>query len=388
MNRNRRGRGASPLLLILVGLLIVAAIAGLAVFIVFPQLQETLGLVKPTPAPTRRPAPPTPTPSPTPVPLTSIDFEAETEQPALDEQFAGYPVFRDGQLLFAKSEDGALYTELRMYDAEAQSYMPFDSPALANDTFANLTTNENWLCYLDHKEAGGGVIMALKKDGEPFAVKTYYAGMPSLSLSGDMLVWMERTGTYMDKLFAFDLNTSENVTLHTFRDQRLGDYGTSSVSTDGESVVWAYYDPEQSVDEFEAAPKSSIHILDLGSARTEVYRGAGTYVHDPIISGDALAWSDGNHSPEQTLWLRIGDGAPEAVAQGVSGYAFGETFLLYCQNERLYARLLSEETTLPVTPENTRAIFAGISEECILWYDVTDAEAQGTRDILKYVRLP
>ncbi len=388
MNRNRRHRGTRPLLFILLGLLGVAAVAGLAVFVVFPELKETLGIVKPTPTPTPRPVAPTPTPSPTPVPLNSLDFEDLTQQPLLEEQYAGYPVIWGGQLAYAKSGDGMLHDGLMLYDVEEGSYVPFASPSLENDTFANLTANESWLCYLDHKEAGGGVIMAIKKDGEPFAVKTYYAGMPKLSLAGDMLVWMERTGTYMDKLFAFDLNTSENVTLHTFRDQRLGDYGTSGVNTDGESVVWAYYDPEQSVDEFEAAPKSSVHILDLASARTEVYRDAGTYVHDPVISGGALAWVDGNHSPGQTLWLRIGGGAPEAVAQGVIDYAFGDDFLLYCQGERLYARMLSEETVLNVTPEGERAIFAGISNGYILWYDVTDAEAQGTRDVLKIIKLP
>ena len=291
-------------------------------------------------------------------------------------------------MLFAESEDGTAYESLVLFDVAKNDYAPFTSPALQNDTFANLIANESWLCWLDHKDSGGGAIMAMNKDGEPFAVKTYYTGMPELSLSGDMLVWMERTGTYMDKLFAFDLNTQENVTLHTFRDQRLGDYGSSSAYVNGSSVVWAYYDPEQSVDEFEAAPKSSIHILNLGDARAEVYREAGTYVHDPIINGDALAWVDGNHAPGQTLWLRVGDKAPEAIAEGAIGYAFGETFLLYCQGERLYARMLEDGTVLPVTPENTRAILAGISNGYILWYDVTDAEAQGTKDLLKYIKIP
>ena len=388
MNRNRHSRFTRPLLFALLVLLGLGTIAGLAVFVIFPQLKETLGIVRPTPSPTRRPAPPTPTPSPTPVPLSSIDFEAETITPRLNEQFAGYPVFFGGRLLYAKSEDGVVYDALVLYDVAKEDYAPFASPSLQNDTFANIVANEGWLCYLDHKDSGGGAIMALKDGAEPFIVKTYYTGMPEISLSGDMLVWMERTGTYMDKLFAFDLSSRENVTLQTFRDQSLGDYGTSGAYVNGTAVVWAYYDPEQSVDEFEAAPKSSIHVLNLGDARAQVYRDAGTYVHDPIVNGDALAWVDGNHAPSQTLWLRVGENAPEAVAQGVIGYAFGETFLLYCQGERLYARMLNDETVLPVTPENSRAIFAGISGGYILWYDVTDAEAQGTKDVLKFIKIP
>lgn len=389
--RMKRGHGrksfnARPLITIILVALAVLAVLGLAVFVVFPTLSETLGLAAPAPTPV--PPEPTPSPSPSPAPLRNIDFASVTRELQLEQAFVGYPVFMDGKLLFAgnsDNSDGSKFDKLYLYDPDEGDYAAFPSPELQNYTLANLACNEKWIAYLDHKDSGGGFIMAMKKeDKQPFKIKTYYTGIPRLCLLGDTLLWTERTGTNMDKLFALDLNTLENVTLFTFSSSP---YGVSACSAYGDEIVWANYDPDQSDSEAKANPKSSIVTLKVGAAHTDSYK-PGVYVHDPVANSEAVAWMDGNHSPSQKLYIRIGTDEPEAIAEGVTAYAFGKSFLAYCQNERLYAYSLREKQPFPVTEDGTKSILIGVSENRILWYDITDGAAQGTCDFIKFAQMP
>lgn len=379
-HRSLMASNAGPaVLLIAVVLAAIAVIAALVIFVA-PPVMEMLGL-KPTPTPVPTPVP---TPRPTLMQIQQQPPSVIQKEVIVSKRYASHPMMLGKDLLYSSGSDEGGNPKMYnfyIYNTEKNETNVVEGLKLDGDDFLYGTMNESWLLFLDAKRAGGGWIKALdRKTGTAFTVKRVYIGTPVVRLVGSWAFWIERTGTRMDKLFAFDLKTKENVAIATF-DNSI--YGQGTVGACEKEIVWADADPKQDIDEALVAPKSELHMLDLSTGKQTTF-APNMYVHDPQSNGSVRAWVNTNYSPEAALYIRDGNAAPEMVAEGIAGYGLGSNFVAYEKDEAIWVYLWGNGVKQKLTGEKEKAMFLNVSNDHVLWLDVTIEEDRGKRDILKY----
>lgn len=356
---------AAPYLQVLAGILILAAVIALLYFVFYPVSKnlaqgkfpfETATPVGATPAPT-----PTPSPTPDPAldhPLYRSDLTSVQREIIIPEyQYLTDPFIYDGKIYFAAGNytiDGtAAFVRLVSYDPK-NSLHNFLALPLQYKSIRYPAMNENWVVYLDALAAGGGRLAAYNlKNGDSYTVKTVHAGMPVPQLLGDVVIWIERTGQSRDKLFAFDLNTRESVTLEIFDGS---EYAMSDPCVYGDTL---YY----------VSPAGQLTAWTLASNEKRVIE-TGTYVHDPKYNGTYLAYLSGNHGEDSDLML-VTDSGTVTVARGVSRFALGDTFIAYNRFDRNYVYFPADGTTFCTTRSEESSMLLTAGEKYIVWMDVT-----------------
>jgi hypothetical protein len=390
--RKRLGRGRRKLnlmatssgpwvivLLITIGILAVAA--GLY-FFAAPYVMGLMGIETGNAEPTPMVA--TPSPSPSPHLVQTTDLATLQKEIVLKQKYISDPLFSGGEVYFTGGTDeagGPKMNNLYKYNVEDNTEEKIGDMGIENDDLFTPRVNDNWIVWLDHKRSGGGYIKAIsrKGSGTPFVVKRYYTGKPDLQLSGDLVAWVERTGTSMDKLFVLDLTSRESAVLDVFKNSV---FGTSDASMSGDELIWANLDPEQSgQDAGKTGLNGAIYSvrLDGMGGKPNIYRPI-TYVHDPITNGKVYAWIDSNHGPEANLYISIERGPSEKIDTGVLNYALGDEFVAYSKDNAIYVYFWDTKVKQCIIPDREQAMFLGVSENKVLWYDITVRE----RDILKY----
>lgn len=389
--RKRLGRGrrklnlmatsSGPWVIIVAITIAVLAIAAGLYFFAAPFVMDLLGIERGNSEPT--PVVATPPPTPSPHLVQTVDLASLQKEIVLKQKYISDPMFSGGEVYFSAGTDeagGPKMNNLYKYNVEASTEEKIGDMGLANDDIFSPHVNDRWIVWLDHKRAGGGTIKAVSREGTtPFAVKQYYVGKPEIQLAGDLVAWVERTGTTTDKLFVVDLTTRESVVLDVFKNSI---FGSSDVSMAGDELVWANLDPEQSgQDAGTSGLNGAIYSvrLDGMGGKPNIYRPE-TYVHDPITNGKVIAWIDSNHGPEANLYISIEESAPKKIETGVLDYALGDEFIAYSKDNAIYVYFWGTEVKQCIIPEREEAMLLGVSESKVLWYDITVRE----RDILKY----
>lgn len=353
----------------------LAAVA-LVLYLLLPIALPFFGIhnYRPPFAPTPTAAP-TPRPTPSPRPIETADltqlqhevvFTGSTAYSWLGDPYCygGKLMFTAGQLVETDAHMNALY----LFDPAIQDAVKVDAPR-ANTHYMHCRFNDAWIVYLDANMDGGGRIMALPRDGgDAVVVKDVYTGQPKLQLDGDYLAWMERTGSRMDKLFVCDLATLESTTVQMFSDSP---YGQSDPSLNDGLLVWA--------DAGDSGDVSQIFRIRLSQSTATPY-SPGTYVHDPQANERCLAWLDGHHGSNTSLYCSVNGGAAVLVDTNVIEFALTQDFIAYGKDERVYIYFYGKGTIYPVTPERELAQFLGAFDGYVIWMDVTSRE----RDIMKY----
>jgi hypothetical protein len=362
---------------------VIAILSALAV-IIFIGLPAVLPLVgieyslspTPTPAPTPRP-----TPTPRPIENSQNIEDLQKEIVLANEQkykWLADPYFYGNKMIFTGGElvDGeACMTSMLEYDAETETITELN-PGLDNDHYMFPAFNDKWLVYLDAKLTGGGYIKMLDltvKDSKPEILKEVYAGLPEPKLSEDYIAWTERTGTNMDKLFVSDLKTKETTVMSMFNNSV---YGQSRPDFRNGVLIWADVDTE---DAGQSGSTSTINSISISDSTVKPYK-PGTYVHDPEYNGNFYAWLTNNHGPQTELYFSNGYIEPVKVDTGVVEFGMGSDFLAYSKDETIWVYLFDKRKSYRLTPDRERAQFLGVSENKVLWMDVTSRE----RDIIKF----
>jgi len=372
---------AGPILALSGVILGILGVIALILFVALPNLLPLVGVQYEAPwAPTPTP---TPTPAPTPTPHLASQLDPrDLQQEMLIEGYNWYadPSISGGEMLVVAGElveGNVQMNTLLLYDIEAHTSEEVKA-RLENGNYISPVFNANWIVYLDAHSEGGGAIRVLDRNsGETRKVKDVYVGMPTLSLSGDLLFWTERTGTRMDKLFGCDLNTLETVTVQMFSNSQ---YGMSKASAAGGQVIYADEDP--SAAQGDGGETSAIYCVQVDIGKQSVY-APGTYVHDPKTNGRHWAWLTANHSPETALYYCTGGGNAVQVAEGVVDFGICSEFLAYAKDESIYVYFFDDKTQVCITPTQERTQFLNVSNDYVIWMDVTSRE----RDIVKFAEV-
>lgn len=367
---------------------VIAIIAGvLLLFYIFavPPVMELMGVEWPP----STPAPATPTPIPTPTPHPIAIQEPIQYQNALDIsrpnlRFASDPMRFENTILFSAGEDdanGPQNKDIYEYNMDDDTFTRLTGIIRENEDIFRAQIDENWLVYLDHKRSGGGFIRAKNRQtGADFVVKEYYVGMPEIRLSNGLLAWTERTGSYTDKVFLYDLATQENMTAMILE---RSVFGQSATDISEKDMVWAGADSVVSKNA-EGELNASIYSLPFGETNTQVeeYRPEG-YVHNPKTNGEAIVWTDQNLGPNAKLYISIDGGPAQEIASDVSDYDIGTDFVVYCANQSLYVYFYGDRSfTKQISLMGERCIFAGFGNDTVFYY-VTGGIS--SNDLIKYI---
>lgn len=387
-HRRKRSFSASdwaPILALAGTALGIIAVIVLVLYVALPKLLPLVGIdyrapFVPTP-------PPTPTPIPTPTPHPMAYFDPVEDQ--IEVMFADYteyrwfadPYFYEDKLIFSVGkmvDNNVLMTNLILYTpktrvGEKLAYAP------QNDHLLFPKMNAQWLVYFDAKLNGGGNVMASDISqgyGNPVLIKEVFTGQPELMLDGNYLTWIERTGSRMDKLFVCDLTTRETAAVQMFNGSV---YGQSLPSLRDGLLVWADAGDVEDGEE----TTSTIYSIPITESTVSTYR-PGTYVHDPEHYGGYMAWLDAHHSEDTRLYFTFERGEPMLIDEGVVEFGMGDGFVAYTKNETMWVYILDKKEAYRVTPEHEKALFLGVSDNKVIWMDVTSRE----RDIMKFAEIP
>ena len=349
-----------PALKLVIALFLLAAIALIAVFVVWPMIQANR-------ASGAQPAGSTP----------SIAANRETSvpvNPILANQVKtvqygeGYglptavvdPSVSGSEILFATGADENACNRLVRLNPETGAFVNIDIP-LNNDTIRYPVENNEFILYADCKTAGGGGIMRLDKaTGETAVLAEFALEAPKLALEAPYAVWTERTDETTAKLMVCNVTDGELLTLAVFSNSP---YAQSDPSIKSGQVIYADADAQN--------PGSSLIRTVLLSDNSRWDFSAGSFVHDPKSAGDRWAYLSGNHDTNSDLYVSVGGDAAKRIARGVIDFDITPSCVVFSRDETVYAYVFSDDKTYVLSETGTNSQFVMAGDDYALWRDMT-----------------
>ena len=388
--RRRRSLSASnwgPIIKLTAVILGFLALLYVILYIAVPKAAEFIGIDYRAPfTPEATPAP-TPKPTPTPHPMKTYDFAANSQELVFDGS-SNYkwftdPYFHDGRMIISAGKlasDGknVAFSDMFFFNPEDRSAQKLPlSPQ--NFHFMYPKFNGRWLVYLDAKIDEGGAIMAVDLTSSPLKavkVKDIYSGQPEPFLSDNYIAFMDRTGTTKDKLFVYDLNTMESTVVAMFTNSV---YGQSRPFIADDTLIWA-----DSATSSGSSDTSVLNYIYMNSSTVKSVN-TGTFVHDPECNTQYTAWLTEVHSRDTQLYGMKGfGGSPFLIDSGVVEFGLGSDFVAYSRDEGIYVYMFNNGSIYRITQDYEQAMFLGVSDDHVMWMDVTSRE----RDIVKFIEIP
>ena len=388
--RRRRSLSASnwgPIIKLTAVILGFLALLYVILYIAVPKAAEFIGIDYRAPfTPEATPAP-MPKPTPTPHPMKTYDFAANSQELVFDGS-SNYkwftdPYFHDGRMIISAGKlasDGknVAFSDMFFFNPEDRSAekLPL-SPQ--NFHFMYPKFNGKWLVYLDAKIDEGGAIMAVDLTASPLKavkVKDIYSGQPEPFLSDNYVAFTDRTGTTKDKLFVYDLTTMESTVVAMFTNSV---YGQSKPFIADSTLIWA-----DSATSSGSSDTSVLNYIYINSSMVKSVN-TGTFVHDPECNRQYTAWLTEVHSRDTQLYGMNGfGGEPFLIDSGVVEFGLGSDFVAYSRDEGIYVYMFNGGSIYRLTQDYEQAMFLGVSDDHVMWMDVTSRE----RDIVKFIEIP
>lgn len=388
--RRRRSLSASnwgPIIKLVAVILGFLALLYVILYVAVPKVADIIGIDYRAPFTPEATPSPTPVPTPTPHPMKTYDFSANTQELVFDGS-SSYkwftdPYFYDGRMIISAGKlasDGknVAFGDMFFFDPENRSAERLNlSPQ--NSHFMYPRFNSKWLVYLDANMSEGGAIMAVDLTAstlKPVKVKDVYSGQPEPFLSDNYVAFIDRTGTTKDKLFVYDLTTMESTVVAMFTNSV---YGQSKPFIHDSTLIWA--DSATSEGSSDTSLLNYIHI----NSSTVKSVNTGTFIHDPECNSQYIAWLNEVHSRDTQLYGMNGfGGSPFLIDSGVVEFGLGSDFVAYSRDEGIYVYMFDNGNIYRLTQDYEQAMFLGVSDDHVMWMDVTSRE----RDIVKFIEIP
>ncbi len=322
-----------------------------------------------TPAPTEVP---TPEPTRDPYPdhaLYNADLKSmQTEIVIPEYQYAADVTVQNDLIIAAVgnyTQDGtAAFVRLLNYDVKTKKQKLVSLP-LQYKSIRFPAMNDDWIVYLDAAANGGGRMAAYHRaDKKVRTLKIVHTGLPKPVLYGDTAFWIERTGQSRDKLFAVNLKNGESATLEIYDNSP---YGLSDPYVFGSTLLYV-------------APDGKLTALDLETGTKKTIGVGASYIHDPQMNADGIAFLDSDHAKGGALLWYDGKTTVE-VAKGPVDFRLGDGFIAYSRFDKNYVYFYGDKTTFCTTRKDESAMLLGAGGSVIVWMDVTWRD----KDIMEYM---
>ena len=373
---------------------LVVAVAGLVcvvIFLIVPWVNgESIIKEEPTPPPIETVAP-----TPEPTPFAKEDMSAGVSELQIEHKSINDPyvfgdevVFSTGALLQSQPE----IDSIAVYDIETQTTSVIQGVVKTNTSLFEPKINEKFVVYLDCKsEYGGNVVGYDRATNEMFVMREYLYGKPKVSIAGDYALWMQQTGQARDKLYLYHLPTRESTVIEIFKNTP---FSISTPHMSGGALVYVQPEGESGVMEgSSASTKAEIVVMPLGENgdAKKILFVPGTYVYDPMISGEYIVYLDGNADLGSNLLFCKRNGEtytlPEKITDGILNYAVGDGFVVYTKDQVVYIYYFADGSSGRLSSDTTRVMLGSATGKSVVWYDITDGLDSGV-NVVQHIVVP
>ena len=354
-------------------------------------------------------AAPTPTPlaTPTPPPATyaKADMSDLETEVAIPHWFITDPYYYNGKIIYTSGQVAATapnaLDSVFVYDIGSKESTEITTPTRlvgdgddpdepAGNNYFGAKINETWIVWIesDYNNRGGGRILAYdRRTNESFVLREYLYGMPELFLSGDYCLFNVSTGSKSDKIYLYNLDNQEVVLLRDYN-YSTEPFSISTPSICASEIIWVDAMVEDTG--ITKTTIKSIKIKEDLSFENDPYV-FDTYVYNPITNGEAIVFLNTQRSLDGDLMISVGGNDPVVVATGVLNYDLGDHFVAYTKDTAIYVYYWADGSTGRLSNSNSKAILASVSDNIVLWYDITDGiigEKEKDRDVLMMAEVP
>jgi len=387
----RRNLDIGPILKIAGLVVAVAGLACVVIFLIVPWARgEAIIKEEPTPTPV-----PTAAPTPEPTPIAKDDMSAgviglDIENKSINDPyvFGDEVVFSTGAPLQSQPE----IDSIAVFDLTTQTTSVLPGIEKGNASLFEPKINENYAVYLDCKSEYGGKVMGYERaTQEMFVMREYWFGKPKVSLVGEYALWMQQTGTATDKLYLYHLPTKESTVIEVFVNTP---FSISTPHMSQNAIVYVQpHGESQLLDGSSASMDAEIVVMPLtqGGDINKILFLPGTYVYDPMMSGEFIVFLDGNADLDSNLMYcqRNGDTytIPEIITDGILNYSVGDGFVVYTKDDAVYIYYFDDGSSGRLSSETTRVMLGSANGKSVVWYDITDGFDSGV-NIVQYITVP
>ncbi len=303
------------------------------------------------------------------------DFSLLQREALIDFTTISDPYMTWEGILFVSSssdEGKTVYDRLFMYDL-----VDLESTEIEVDVkyenILNPMMSDDYIVFIDSLTDGGGRICVLDRhSGEQFTVKEYAFAPPKISMSGNIICFMQQAGGNEDKLYLFDMGSRESVTVRTFEDFEVP---TSSSYIYGDYFMYTLPHIDN------ATHVSTIVIRDLTGADRREYNFSRLAVH-PQMDGDNIVFGVLGENGKYAVYLSKLGASPVMIEQNALNYALGEGFVAYTLDGDIYLYLIQENRAVKLNSDISQGVLSSVNGKYVCWYDITGGYED--IDIVKY----
>ena len=307
--------------------------------------------------------------------LSELQHEAKIQFSTVND-----PYIFGGEIAYSTSSyaNGTIvYDKLYLHDTETGEDTLVPGISMKYDNILDICMNESYIVFLDAHANGGGRVCGYDRQAQKmFAIKEYVYAAPKLSLSGNMLAFMQQAGTNLDRLYFYNLQTGEGIAYRVFSGLPAE---PTAVDIEGDSVVYAIP-----------------FTTDDGNVRSRVYRLS-------LSTGEEVANEPGKHisyiktNGEQTAFLSSASGAPTdlylfdgmlptLLASEVVNFEVEETHIVYTQNDVVMVYSFETKRHYKLNSNTSRGLLADAHGSEICWYDITGGYGDSV-NVVRYAKV-
>ncbi len=368
-----RSSRVEPILYAALSVAGVAAVVLLVMFVIVPFVKELFA-----PLPTVRY-----TPS---VFVDSVEVDKEPEaieedlselqrEPVITYSTINDPYIYGDSIVFSTATrvDGIwVYNDVILYDIKEEEEKRIRVDTKYENTI-NFVMNDDYIVWCDAASDNGGRICAyVRSTGEQFAIKDYVYAAPTITMSGDIICFMQQAGDTTDRLYLYDLSAREAVTYKVFSDLEAT---PTPADLYGDSLVYAIPSETKGYD---------IVMLDIRTGKEKLIE-TGRVVYRPKSNGEDIAFLSSASGSPTDLYMIDRDKAI-LIDSDVMNYDMCDAGIVYTKDECIYLYDKEQKKSIRVNSNVTRAFLVEAHEEYILWYDVTGGYGDSA-DIVKYAKV-
>ena len=287
------------------------------------------------------------------------------------------PFLFEGDIVFSSTSTASgtvLYNRLVIYHTEQGASEEISVP-VKYENIAWLQMSEQYIVWVDSSSNGGGRVCAYdRQKGEFFAIKDYVYALPQLSLDGQYLAFLQQAGQETDRLYLYDLQAREGVTVKVF--EGVPETSGAVHLQDGILTYAVSYTEGDLL-------KSRVTLLSIETGQEHTYEW-GRYIYAPKTSGRYTAFLSSATGPADDIYLSENGEAPLLIAEEVVNYRMGDGYLCYTKDGNIYLYEFGTGKTSQLNTSISRGMLASASGGEVCWYDVTSA---GDVDVVKYAKV-
>ena len=287
------------------------------------------------------------------------------------------PFLFGGDIVFSSTSTASgtvLYNRLVIYHTEQGASEEISVP-VKYENIAWLQMSDQYIVWVDSSPRGGGRVCAYdRQKGEFFAIKDYVFALPQLSLDGHYLAFLQQAGQETDRLYLYDLQARESVTVKVF--ESVPETSGAVHIQDGILTYAVSYTEGDLL-------KSRVTLLSVETGQEHTYEW-GRYIYAPKTSGRYTAFLSSATGPADDIYLSENGEAPLLIAEEVVNYRMGDGYLCYTKDGNIYLYDFETGKTAQLNTSISRGMLASASGGEVCWYDVTSAKDV---DVVKYAKV-